>query len=141
MKELNYDRLRAALDRLPTYLPPSSLWSAITSGLETDATQAQEPSWQLPSYSPPSEVWNTINNQLDKGQTITSKSRLRPIRSWMAQAAAVLLLFSVGYFTSTRDACPTIKVAETVEIRQQPFPQVGHSLFLYKVESLIYPIL
>lgn len=114
MKELNYDRLRAALDRLPSYTPPTGLWPGISSGLDAGpAEQQQVPELRLPEYSPPSTVWNSINTQLDQGHK--QRSRMRVVYRWAAKAAGILLLFSAGYFTATRDPGPTVEVAETVE--------------------------
>lgn len=116
MKDLNYDRLRAALDRLPSYLPPTGLWSAIESGMDNElvgppASAQERP--VLPQYSPPSSVWNAINQRLDNGAV--RRHRLRVVRSWTAKAAAVLLLFGAGYFSATRDSGPTLVITEKVE--------------------------
>ncbi|MEM6395613.1 MAG: hypothetical protein AAF741_04645 [Bacteroidota bacterium] len=108
MKELNKDRLCEALNRLPTYQPDQRVWPGIVRGL-----QAKKQSLDLPEYSPPTQVWNNINQQLD--QTGGQQAKVRTLNTWLSRAAAVLLLFSVGYWTANYESGPTVAVQESVE--------------------------
>ena len=116
MKDLNYDRLREALNRLPSYRPPASTWSAIEAGMQKETEEEVESvsgKLELPQYSPPSSVWNAINQNLD-GRAF-QRRRLKVVAGWAARAAAVLVLFGAGYFSATRDSGPTLVITEKVE--------------------------
>ncbi|MEL6391523.1 MAG: hypothetical protein AAFO91_03620 [Bacteroidota bacterium] len=109
MKELNRERLREALNRLPSYDPPKGIWSAVISSFKT----VQQQGVSLPEYSPPSHVWNSINQRLD--QSNGQQVRIKKLRFWLSRAAAILLLFTVGYWSATYEQGPSIAIKESVE--------------------------
>ncbi|MEM9835581.1 MAG: hypothetical protein AAF828_03715 [Bacteroidota bacterium] len=115
MREENYDKLRRALDQLPQYDTPDQLWSKLDQGLNK-APELTSLGKALPAYSPPSGVWNRLNAQLDTYNK--SRGRLRTIYRWTARAAAIVLIFSAGYFVATYDQGPKVNYVYGQEQRQ-----------------------
>lgn len=102
MKELNKDILDSALNRLPQYEPPDSVWQGINARL---------PLTELPTYDAPDFIWQNIENQLSIPQNQNPTSKIRniwdiPINSGLrggnfykiAIAASISLLVAVGFW-------------------------------------------
>lgn len=114
MREENYDKLRQALNELPSYNPAPANWDAIADKLGA----APEPTVvgkALPAYSPPSKVWNKLNGELD--QQRVRRQKMKVVYRWVARAAAVLLIFGAGYAFASYDEGPTITYAVSQESR------------------------
>ncbi|CAH1001800.1 hypothetical protein LEM8419_02707 [Neolewinella maritima] len=107
MNEHNYDRLREALDRLPTYNSPGDNWDHIARALTPPLRE------QLPSYAPPPAVWNALSKELDA----VPRSRLRrlPGRQLLAIAATLLLLLTTGFLLVNQDRGPVISYSYSQE--------------------------
>lgn len=89
MDELNQHILGQALENLPMYEPPESVWAGIESRL---------PLLELSMYEPPADIWQSIENEL----LIDEKPAKKPFvlrgvsRFYWVAAASVLLIFTVG---------------------------------------------
>ncbi|MCP9236071.1 hypothetical protein [Lewinella sp. JB7] len=115
MKEKHYDRLREALDRLPTYDAPSGSWQRISRSLDPSVKLGD----RLPTYAPPADVWNAVSRDLAASPR-QAGSVLRLHRTRIAAAAAVILLVvALGIGLSDRDPGPRI----TYAYAQEPAPQ------------------
>ena len=66
MAEHNRHTLENALQQLPQYDPPASLWSQIEAVLEENgaATGLSDALKQLPAYPPPPQVWQAVEQAL-----------------------------------------------------------------------------
>ncbi len=118
MKEKNYDRLRAALDRLPEYDPPARSWPEIERGLEREGESVREPlSSRLPTYVPPTTVWNAVNEGLDAQKRVV---RRRLPRRLLAAAAAVALLLFAAVGISRWTSGPRVTYAYSQESQPDP---------------------
>ena len=111
MKERNYERLREALDRLPTYNSPTDNWAEIAQQLTPPLTE------RLPSYAPPPAVWNAVSQELDAAPR--GRVRSLPFSRILAIAATVLLL-TTGVFLINGEQGPT--VSYTYHQEAQPTP-------------------
>lgn len=94
MKELNKDILDSALNRLPQYEPPDSVWQGINARLSLT---------ELPTYDAPDFVWQNIENQLSDTQNTKAKTQnLNILRGGnfykIAIAASISLLVAVGFW-------------------------------------------
>lgn len=95
MFEHNKDKLRKALDQMPSYVPPSGIWDKIADGLEQEGDSEEvlkEAVDKLPSHIPPVGVWNRLTKMLDEDD---SRKRLRVLRrrqvlGWAAVVALAL---------------------------------------------------
>ena len=113
MKERNYDRLREALDRLPTYSPPLDNWAKLAEQLSPPLRE------RLPTYAPPPAVWNAVSKGLDEAPRRGTVRQLLT-RRWTAIAAAVALLLGVGAFLLRYDDGPQVTYAYTQEASPTP---------------------
>lgn len=70
MAEHNRHTLENALQQLPLYDPPATLWPQIEAGLEADrsAKGLDEALEQLPAYQPPPKVWQAVEQALREEQ-------------------------------------------------------------------------
>ncbi|MBB4080618.1 hypothetical protein GGR28_003253 [Lewinella aquimaris] len=110
MKEKHYDRLRAALDRLPDYAPPASAWK----GISRELSPVSRLNEKLPTYAPPPAVWNAVSHELAKSPAPATRLRqLRP--KLIAAAAAVALIVTAGIGYANYDAGPKISYAYAQE--------------------------
>ncbi|MEL6134163.1 MAG: hypothetical protein AAFR59_12440 [Bacteroidota bacterium] len=82
MKEQNRQTLLEALQQLPIYTAPESLWKNIHAKIAREADLSSS----LPQYAAPPSVWEGIEAAM---QTDTPKSS---IRAWLVAAAATLLI-------------------------------------------------
>lgn len=127
MKELNYNRLREALDVLPEHTPPVAVWEALDDALELEATLAKN-LHRLPTYTPPSEIWthieaalpqapvagNNTSNHAVAGNKITGiRGALSPA-IWR-YAAALALLLAAWWIFSPANPTETTAIATTQE--------------------------
>ena len=112
MNERNYERLREALDRLPTYNPPTDNWAEIAQQLTPPLSE------RLPSYAPPPAVWNAVSQELDAAPR--GRMRNLPLSRIFGMAAAVLLLVISGVFLLNQDRGP--RVSYTYSQEAQPTP-------------------
>ena len=113
MNERNYDRLREALDRLPTYNSPAGdNWAEIARRLSPPLKE------QLPTYAPPPAVWNAVSKELDAAPQ--ARMRRLPIGRVLGIAATVLLLVVFGLFFVNREQGPTVSYTYSQEARPAP---------------------
>ncbi len=108
MEEKNKSTLRQALDQLPQYQPPDSLWGNIESDLERPQPLPLD---RLPGYTPPPQVWNHLNEALD--QNNQRRLRIRRLRI-VGLAAGFLLAIGLFAWFEARQG-PTITVAYSQE--------------------------
>lgn len=91
MKEQNQNNLKSALERLPQYEPPDTVWQGIETRL---------PLLELPTYDAPDFVWQQIEAQLLSPPK--TENKLNILRGGkfhkLAIAASIALLVSVGFF-------------------------------------------
>ncbi len=117
-REKNKDTLRNALGALPSYDPPSELWSKLDEELSRPQPASEEiPQLKhLPTYVPPASVWNQLSKQLDGDQ-----KRLRPKLSvaWLSGIAATLALLVVAGVSLLREPPPKISKQYSQETMEQ----------------------
>ncbi len=107
--ERNHSTLKEALQKLPQYAPPPSVWEEVGQALDKERPLRQAIR-QLPAYSPPPSVWETIEESLEKKQP--QRTWLVPIRAWAAAASVALLL---GAFFLWPDGDPALKIEYAYE--------------------------
>lgn len=115
MKEKNHDKLRDALNGLPSYDAPGSAWDAIDAGLTPTLAD------KLPSYQPAAGVWNAISREMEQAEVVASqqsdaKQRRLPLRKLAGIAAAVALLVTVGLGLNSIDRPAKVTVAYHQEV-------------------------
>jgi transmembrane sensor len=123
--EKNYDKLKLALQQLPTYAMPDKNWDIVEHTLDIDvrhlpnttipidiwhkieATLNQQ-KFSLPELQIPVDIWDDIGNKLDASDekiigvntnTIVHESHKKTFqRTWqlMAAVASIVLLFCIG---------------------------------------------
>ncbi len=94
MKELNKDMLKLAINNLPQYEPPHTLWQS---------TNARLTLTELPIYDAPEFVWQNIENQLSETQNpklLTQNGQILRGGNFykFAVAASVALMVGVGFW-------------------------------------------
>jgi hypothetical protein len=91
MDELNHNNLKSALERLPQYEPPDTIWQGIETRL---------PLLELPTYDAPDFVWQQIEEQLSAEENpIKTLKILRGGKFYkLAIAASIALLVSIGFW-------------------------------------------
>lgn len=115
MNELNYQTLRNAIERLPTFAPPREVWDAVDRTLTSEET-LENAIEQLPTYAPPAFVWERVEAELNKPAKIR---RLRPV--WLSAAAAALVVLTLGtYFWLTQDSASVEQVQVVFAEAEQP---------------------
>ena len=108
MMEKNRSTLKKAIEHLPEYTPPATLWDKLAKDLDNKDTLSDGLS-QLPGYSPPPQVWNAISTALEEDPK-SAKVRYLQISRLMGIAAAGLLLLFAAFWLQRE---PAPKVALT----------------------------
>jgi DNA-binding transcriptional LysR family regulator len=133
-EELNRDRLRAAIDQLPTYSPEEEIWDRLETELEADVLredylekhpeQLRQAVAQLPHYSAPTRLWRKIERRLP--------SRLLP-NPWIGRVAAAMLVLALaggtGWWLLREPKAPNVEVSET--LNPSPALQLAPAQELY----------
>lgn len=122
VQEQNYETLRNAINRLPSYEPGISVWNAIDRRLTSEETLDHAIA-QLPSYAPPAAVWERITEDLEKPAKVR---RLRPV--WIGIAAAAVAVFAVGIYLWNS------QVPEPMETIQVVYKQVEKPNHILKAD-------
>lgn len=113
----NKHTLEGAIQKLPQYQPPATLWDQIADGLEEDQ---QDQQWrskiqELPQHEAPSFIWDNIAEELPPEVSLPKKGKLIRFMPRIAAAASVLLLLALGVWWQSRDTAK-VELAITQEI-------------------------
>ena len=115
MEDKNYATLRHALDKLPGYQPPETIWDALENQLDTD-TNSTPGLITLPQYDPAPEIWKNIEAGLERDQEAKNvRSTWKVFNSWKSLAAAatvVLAIASTVFFRQYFSPEETIAIQE-----------------------------
>ncbi len=108
MTEHNKDRLKRALESLPSYEPQEELWDRLSHELDADSSSSEtelvgkqaldRAIRELPRYQAPQRLWGHIERKLNR--------TLPPVRSWLGVAASVLLVMGIAIGSSWRTSAP-----------------------------------
>lgn len=124
MKENNKQYLQRAIQSLPTYEPPASVWDHISAQLrqEENKGRLRKAIGQMRTYEPPDFLWDRIERELDQPEP-GGRIRRLPRRALKMTAAAVLLLLVVARFALDRKPAErvTYSVAEKAISAPAPF--------------------
>jgi hypothetical protein len=116
MKEYNQTTLQNAMDKMPTYAPPKSLWEAIESELESDLMLGQSIE-NLPQYSPPKAIWANIESGLNDDNLAQKHQKPWVVtRFWSQFAAAAVFILLFGMLIFFRE---NIFQNEKISLRQE----------------------
>jgi hypothetical protein len=119
MKELNKDILNLAIEKLPQYEPPDTVWQSINARLQLT---------ELPTYDAPDFVWQNIENELSDPQnpkrgTQNWKMSLRGTKQLrgnnfykIAIAASVALLVVASFWFYKNKNIDTTQITISTEV-------------------------
>ncbi|MBX2870442.1 MAG: hypothetical protein KTR30_00025 [Saprospiraceae bacterium] len=113
----NKHTLEGAIQKLPQYQPPTSLWDKIAGDLEEDL---QDRPWrskiaELPQYEAPAFIWDNIAEELPVEVEAPKSGKLIRLAPRIAAAASILLLLAVGVWWQTSNT-EKVELAITQEI-------------------------
>lgn len=120
MQEKNIANLREALNRLPSYPPPTEAWEGIAGELKPVLAD------KLPTYTPSATVWNSISRDMAAADVVAAKQRLArqrslPLRRLAGVAAAVALLLVCVFAVNRYQDRQIVTVAYSQEAAPAPF--------------------
>ena len=115
------EKLKKALNALPTYQPEESVWEGIRHqlDLEEQQTKFQAALQSLPTYEPPAEVWTVIESGLEKNRH--ARVRIRWMRLGAAAAILAGLALALPWLSSFKNVTQ-IKIVYSEEIGSSVLP-------------------
>ena len=115
MLEKNKHILDQAIQNLPTYSVPNSIWGAIEEDLiiidQDNLIQESIPS--LPEYNPPETLWGSIETTLESDNKVAKEISF-PLRRVLAYAAVLAGLSFAFFWLSTEKSASSFAYTEEI---------------------------
>lgn len=108
--EINIEKLKSALEKLPAYEPSESTWTGIEANLTEIPLHISIT--KLPEYQPTDSLWDNIEKEISKEQVISN--------TWWIAAAVVMVVGSLGFWMAIQPKTASISYTEqTIDSRLQ----------------------